>query len=212
MKRWIVLFIFLFLTGCSSFSNNNNNYINIVNNIISSESDIINTTTIGYKYYMPKGVSLILDNDFNQKFKVNNTYMYLYTDIVSYYYKKKDNYKNEEKDLYYFQTINDKDFNGYLKIKKENNQFLLEIVYNYAKIEMYSSEYYLNSNIAYATIILDSIKYNDVATEALINKNYFSDYDKQKYVLDKPKESESNFLQYSEEYNTYEDDSELPDE
>lgn len=211
MKKWKILPIILILTGCQKVTSVNNDYISIVNNIIKSNSKLINTTSIGYKYYIPKGVSLIKDNDFNQKIKVNNTYMYLYIDIVSYYYKNNDNYQNKEENLYYFELINDGEKQGYLKIKKENNQFLLEIVYNYAKIEMYSSEYYLNKNIAYASIILDSIKYNDVAIKTLINKNYFSSYE-HKYVLDKPNENESNFLQYSEEYNTYEENNKLPDD
>ena len=187
------------------------NYINITNNIIDSNSKLINTTSIGYKYYIPKGVTLIKDNDFNQKLKVNNTYMYLYTDIVSYYYRNDDNYQNNEENLYYYKPIENGQKKGFLKIKKENDQFLLEIVYNYAKIELYSSKYYLNQNIAYASIILDSIKYNDTAIKTLINKNYFSSYE-QKYALDKPKTSESNFLEYSEEYNTYEEKNELPDD
>lgn len=211
MKKWKIITLMLLLTGCSKVTSVSNDYINITNNIIDSNSKLINTTSIGYKYYIPKGVTRIKDNDFNQKFKVNNTYMYLYTDIVSYYYQNDDNYQNDEENLYYYKPIENGQKSGFLKIKKENDQFLLEIVYNYAKIELYSSKYYLNQNIAYASIILDSIKYNDTAIKTLINKNYFSSYE-HKYVLDKPKTSESNFLEYSEEYNTYEEKNELPDD
>lgn len=70
--------------------------------------------------------------------------MYLYTDIVSYYYQNDDNYQNDEENLYYYKPIENGQKSGFLKIKKENDQFLLEIVYNYAKIELYSSKYYLN--------------------------------------------------------------------
>lgn len=209
MKKLCILSLIL-LTGCTITINNSDDYIGVINEIISSKSNIINQTSKGYKYYIPKGVALLYDNDFNQKFKVGNTYMYLYTDVVSYFYEKKDNYKNEEQDLYYYKDINNTINKGYIKIKEENNQFYVEIVYNYAKIEMYSSKYNLKNNITFATIILSSIDYNKTTIESLINKNYFSNYE-HKYVLNKPKNSESNFLEYSEEYNTYEDDT-LPDD
>lgn len=209
MKKLCLLSLIL-LTGCSVAINKSNDYYNIINEVILSNSNIINQTSKGYKYYIPKGVTLLYDNDLNQKFKVNNTYMYLYTDVISYYYEKNDNYKNDEENLFYYKDITTTKSGGYIKIKEENNQFYVEIVYNYAKIEMYSSKYNLKNNITFATIILSSIDYNKTTIESLINKNYFSNYE-HKYVLKKPKDSESNFLEYSEEYNTYEDDT-LPDD
>jgi len=199
----IMICLILFLSGCSTYKVVDS-YVNNINNIITTDNNLVNKSSIGYKYYLPKGVRLISDNDFNQKFVSKNTHLYLYADVVSYYYKNSKNYQNEEENLYYYTNINNGENEGYLKIKEENNQFYVEIVYNYAKIEMYSSKYYLKENIIYATIILSSIKYNYSAIESLINENYFDNYS-HKYVLDKPENSNSNFLEYSEEFNTYED-------
>ena len=68
--------VLLLCIGCTRIDNDN--YDTIINDVISNNINIYNTTSLGYKYYLPLGISKIYDNDYNQKFRVNNTYMYLY--------------------------------------------------------------------------------------------------------------------------------------
>lgn len=212
MKKIFVLVLLLILiTGCSRIDNNSD-YISIINNISNSRDKELNVATKGYKYYLPKGVRINKDLEFNQEFSVLGTKMYLYADVVSYYYK---NFTNNESDIdfnYYYKKINSNGNFGYVGINKENEDYYLEIVYNYAKIEAYTTKNSLSSIISYATLILDSVKYNDNLIEKYITDNDISSNDTV-YNIKKPSDTESKFSQYLQEY-VQEDEQEivLPEE
>lgn len=59
---------------------------------------------MGYKYYLPIGVSKVYDKDYNQRLKIENLYLYLYVDIVSYYYRNSLNFNEEGTDCYYYKN------------------------------------------------------------------------------------------------------------
>ncbi len=209
MKKILIsLLILLTLTGCSTI-NKNSNYITYINPVLKTENNNVNKTSKGYKYFLPKGVSLIKDIDFNQKFKCYDTYLYLNADILSYYHKISVSFDNKESEVY-FRQFEKNNKTGYIKIKKENDYFFVEILYNYAKIEVYTRENYLKNIITYSTIILTSIEYNDEIIESIINENYFSSMETE-YKIVKPEMNGETFEQYQEEYNTYKENT-LPDE
>lgn len=213
MKKYMAILLLIFtMSGCVKIDNNNN-IKEIANYIISTDTKLYNRTSKGYKYYIPQGVNLIYDNDFNQKFIVSDTVMYLYTDVISYYYHKNNNYPLECAECYYYLYLINKDNNGYIKIIKEDNRYYLEIIYNYAKIETYTTKNNLGIIISYALSMLSSINYNEIAIDNLINNNYFSSIE-QDYNLIKPDNKNINILELLEEYNKYEEDYtyELPDE
>lgn len=207
-KILIILLILLTLTGCSTI-NKNTNYITYISSVITNNNYNVNKTSKGYKYFLPKGVSLIKDVDFNQKFKCYDTYIYLNADILSYYHKITPAIDNNESNIYFRQFEKDNKI-GYIKIKQENDNFFVEILYNYAKIEVYTREEYLKNIITYSTIILTSIVYNDEIIESVVNENYFSSMETE-YKISKPKVERETFEQYQEEYNTYNENI-LPDE
>ena len=65
MKKFLILLLLtVFLSGCTR-TDNEIEYKNIADNIINSSTNLVNTATKGYKYYLPKGVSLIYNIDFN---------------------------------------------------------------------------------------------------------------------------------------------------
>ena len=84
-KVFILSLILLLCVGCTRIDNTNN-YDIIVNSTLKSSQKFVNTASLGYKYYLPLGVSKVYDKDYNQKFKTDNVYIYLYVDVVSYYY------------------------------------------------------------------------------------------------------------------------------
>ncbi len=199
------------MTGCTSI--NNNDLGLIIDEEINSPLVLVNQVARGYKYYLPKGVMIKEDNDYNQKFMLLDTNMYMYVDIVSYYYKNELNYNMEQDYNYFHKEINKDDKKGYVVVSEENGKYFVKIVYNYAKCEAYTTKNNIASVVSYAMIMLDSIEYNDVLIEKILSDTSVSTSEVT-YEIDKPSDSESKFSQYLSEYVQEEDtkDSVLPDE
>ena len=197
MKKFLILLLLtVFLFVCTR-TDNEIEYKNIADNIINSSTNLVNTATKGYKYYLPKGVSLIYNIDFNQKFRILDEDIYMYV----------------EKDFnYYFSNISSKNKVGYIGINKEDNEYFVKLVYNYAKVEFYTSEDKISNLIAYSMIIMNSIEYNDILILEIIEDNNIRSEDSVYNIL-KPDDSESKFNEYLEEYVQDEEKIEaLPDE
>lgn len=209
-KKFLLIMVLLLCASCTRV--NDKNYDDIVMNVTRNNSNIYNTTSLGYKYYLPLGVSKVYDKDYNQKFKVNDTYMYLYVDIVSYYYKNNLNLSDSDiNNCYYYSPIkSDDNKTGYIKITKEDdNKYFIKIVYNYAKIESYVNDYEISDILSYSMIILDSISYNDKLVENILLEEYYSSSSKE-YKIKKPENTESKFSEYLSEY-VADEESKIPD-
>lgn len=210
MHKKILIFCFLFLLiGCKKIEETSN-YIDLVNNCL-KEKTITNSVSLGYKYYIPKGVKKLKNYNNNQVFLVDNNYMYLYVDLISYYHKK-PMIMNQNNSLY-SKKIKNKQKEGYIEvIKKNDNKYFVSILYNYSKIEVYTTKKQINKIIALSTIILNSIDYNDKMIEQIINGN-LGEFSEFSYEVEKPEGANSNFSQYLEEYVQKEEEKEqLPDE
>lgn len=197
-KRVVILILIaFFITGCMKITNNLDD---IVNSIMTKDTNYVNTVSTGYELYIPTGVKQVVDNEYNQKFKVKDRYIYLYVDIISYYYKNMLNYKSQDNYSYYYRQLLLNGKTGYIGINKvEENLYFVEIVYNYSKIEFYTDLDELPVILAHALIIQRSIKYND----NLIDLKLSSDINESreiKYELDGPKDSKSTFSDYLQEY------------
>lgn len=197
-KKVILLVVMaLILTGCTRIDGNIDN---IVSATMTNEIKSVNTGSTGYELYIPVGVIQLVDNEYNQKFKVKDTYVYLYVDTISYYYKNSLNYKKNGNYSYYYKEIILNGKTGYIGINKlDDGSFFVEIVYNYSKIEFYCSEEDMPIVISNSLIIVNSIKYNDNLIQLELDKTD-GDNREVKYELDKPKDSESTFSQYLQEY------------
>ena len=199
----------LILTGCTRIDSNIDNIISATMN---KEIKDINTVSTGYELYIPIGVMQLVDNKYNQKFEIRDTHVYLYVDTVSYYYKNSLNYKKTDNYNYYYKEINLNDKTGYVGINKvDDGSYFVEIVYNYSKMEFYSSEENLPFIISNSLMIINSIKFNDNLIKIELEK-ITNDNREIKYELDKPDDSKSTFNQYLQEY-VEEEESEviLPD-
>lgn len=209
MKKILILSLTLFLcVGCMRIDNVTN-LDSIVDEVISTNKDFVNTASLGYKYYLPTDVSKVYDKDYNQKFKVDDVYMYLYVDAVSYYYRNSLNFSLENENNYYYRKINNAEKIGYIKITEEEDRYFLKIVYNYAKIESYVPKTKLNNILTYSMVILDSIEYNNNLIEKILEDEYFSSVDEE-YQIQKPEDAESKFSEYLSEY-VQEEESVIPD-
>ncbi len=200
-KRSKIIFALLsvfLLSGCTVVRIATDNIDTIVSVVLSKNNTLYNTIGKGYKYYKPRGVTYIDTSEYNEKLYSNGNYYYLYVDINSYFYKKEFAY-NENKDSYYSRYINVDDKTGYLEINKQDNgYYLIEFLYNYAKIEALVQEEDIDDVVLNATYILSTIKYNSNVIKLMLNDDYFINQD-EKYDIFTPKEENSNFLEYNVE-------------
>lgn len=212
-KRVIFLVIItLIMTGCTKLDSNVDN---IVDSTMVKNVDKVNTVSTGYELYIPMGVRQLVDNEYNQRLKIKDTDVYLYVDTVSYYYKNKLNYKSNESYNYYYREVNFNEKDGYIGINKlDDGSFFVEIVYNYSKIEFYTSEEKLPIILSNCLTMVNSIKYNDNLITASLGDDKIAGKDI-KYELDTPEGTESSFNDVLQQYVIEEEEQEevvLPDE
>lgn len=198
MKKVLILCALLILCiGCTRIDNIED-YKVIIDNVIEENNINTNTVSMGYKYYLPIGVSKVYDKDYNQKFKYEDVYMYLYVDAVSYYYRNSLNFNNEtDNDFYY--KISSGEKIGYVIVDKNDDDYFLKIVYNYAKIESHVPKEKIKEVMANSMIILNSIDYNENLIEKILEDEYYSSA-AEKYKIKKPDNTESKFSEYLSEY------------
>lgn len=208
-KKVLLICLVLLLVGCKKVENNDN-YIEFVNDCL-TKKPITNNVSLGYKYYIPKGIKKVKDYDYNQVFLVDDVHLYLYVDIISYHYQKELNIQKKS-NAYYFENINYNGKKGYIEVVLEEDKYFLSIVYNYSKIEAYADKTEVNKIIILSSIILNSIEYNDKVIEKVLEGD-FGQFSEFTYEVDKPEEASSNFSQFLEEYVQKEKKTEqLPDE
>ncbi len=197
-KLFLMLFLLIFLTGCTAVRINTSSIDNIVSVVLSKENTLYNTIGKGYKYYVPRGVVYIDSNEYNEKLYCNGDYYYLYLDIISYYYKKGFTY-TENKELYYSKNIDINNKKGYLEITKmDDKYYLVEFMYNYAKIEALVTEDKINEVVLNATYILSTVKYNDNVIKLVLDEDYFTNKE-EKYDIFKSTNNSTSFeLEYTE--------------
>lgn len=197
MKKLIGLLLSIFLlTGCTVVRIDTKSIDNTLNVVLSKNNNLYNRVGKGYKYYIPRGVSYIDTNELNDVLYSKGNYYYLYIDAISYVNKIKLDYE-EEKDAYYSKKI-ESPKQGYLEINKINNQYQIEFMYNYAKIEALVNEEDINNVVLNASYILSTVKFNDNVIKLMLNDDYFTNKE-EKYNLFISKKENSNFLKFEEE-------------
>ncbi len=182
MKKVLLLVtLIFFLTGCVNI--NDSSYENIISSGL-NESKIAfkNKTSQGYSYYLPKGLVVLEDLNNNVTLKSEKYNMYVYIDLISYFNKIEDSYKENTTSYYSKKIINDDKF-GYLEINlRENDKYLIEIMYNYAKIEVIVNNKDIKEMLSYAISLLSSISYNDKIIENMIGEDILN-YNENEYNI-----------------------------
>ena len=215
MKKIVVLLSIatLLLTGCSVYNFDNTNFEENMDYLMSEKSNLYNVYYDGYKYYLPKGVSFLLKDDFNALLvDQNNNKYYLYVDAISYYHKTVNDYE-KNKSSYYSEIINYNDKTGYLQIDEVEDKYFIQFVFNYVKIEAYVSEKSLVDSINNMCYILRSVKFNNSVLESLIGDNIL-DYQEEEYNLFKADPSKESYMDVAkknenEEYSKYLEDEKI---
>lgn len=207
MKKVFLILIVIMLTGCVNVENIS--YDDIINNIVSSKYEIYNENRSGYKYYTPNNIASANTIDYNEVLEDDLYKYYFYVDVISYYNRVIETYEVDN-NAYFSKAINYQDKFGYIEINKvSDNKYLLEIMYNYAKIEVIVDEYNLNKAISNSLIILSSVKYNSEILDTIVGENILTSKEIEFNIFE-TKKTESNFLEV-EANNIYVEEENDPD-
>ena len=196
MKKLFLLgFVLIFLSGCTSIENSSIG--GILSDSINSRVDTTNVNRNGYRYYLPKGLFIKSSKEFNEIISDQKYLYYLYVDIVSYDSEVGFSYMVNQ-DAYYSANLVNQNKNGFIEINNyDNDQYLIEIMYNYAKIEVVAYERDIKKVVAYAMSILTSITYNNSVIENYLGDDIFESSE-EKYDIFEIVGSD-NYLQFTED-------------
>lgn len=198
MKKKVLMgLVILLLTGCTIVRIDTKSIDNIISVVLSKNNTLYNRVGRGYKYYVPRGVTYIDSSGSNDKLYSNGVYYYLYLDEINYYYKKTVDFK-EDNTKYYSKKIDKNGKKGYLEITKKNNLYLIEFVYNYAKIEALVPKKDINETVLNSSYILSTIKYNPNIIKLSLSEDFLKNKEETYNVFTPKTKDEGSFLRYEE--------------
>lgn len=207
MKKILLIVCLTFiLSGCTMNQINNAPIDALASYALSGDNTIYNTNEKGYRYYLPRGFKVKSKSNNNNSILINeNKEFYLYVDTVGYFNKVALDY-SDKNSSYYYLPINNNGKLGYINITQKNDKFLLEIMYNYAIIEVMVKNEDISSSVIDGLVILSSIKYNDLVIKNLIDEEIANSGAVEEYKIFGPKDKkDSNFLEIYNKYDTYEE-------
>ena len=201
MKKIVSLLLIIFVisictTGCTAVRIDTSSIDNIIDVVLSKNNTLYNHIGKGYKYYIPRGATYIDTVEFNDKLYSDGDYYYLYIDAISYYYQKEVNHKKSS-DSYYYKEIDVDNKKGYVEIKQSGDKYLIEFMYNYARIESLVEKEKINNVILNSSYILSTVKFNNKVIKIMLDEDYFK-YKEEKFELFENDEPKENYLEYSE--------------
>lgn len=204
-KVLLVILALFFITGCTRVDKLS--YEEIMSTL-ASEKGNQNIYRTGYKYYLPRGMKVEDATLFNEAITDNKSIYYLYIDAVSYYNKVKNEYRTTT-EAYYSKGINYEDKFGYIEINLlKNEKYLIEIMYNYAKIEVIVEKGDINISLLNAINILKSIRLNDAVITNLLGSDILN-FAEEEFNIFNTTSSDSEYLKKDDTY--YEEEQVLPD-
>ena len=185
MKKIVIIISMLFLiTGCT------------------------NINKLNYSDYLPRGMQVSDSTMYNEVIEDANSKYYLYVDVVSYEKKIEKDYHINDKAIY-SSKISFEDKFGYVEINLlKNNKYLVEIMYNYAKIEVIVDKRYCNEAMLSIINILKSVEYNDSIIANLMGDDILN-FSEEEFNIFNTKGSESNYLTIDNNYK--EEEEKIPD-
>ena len=194
-KIIIIIFCILFITGCTNI--NNLSFDEIIESF-SANVQVANIYRTGYKYNLPDGFSVMDSSEFNEVLKDEYNTYYLYVDIVSYYNKTNWKYEKNKKAIY-STPISYNHKNGYVEINLvENEKYLVEIMYNYAKIEVIVDKDNCNKAMLSSISILRSVIYNDDIVSNILGDNILS-FSEEEFDIFRTHGNDDDYIQIEDE-------------
>lgn len=203
MKKVILsLLIVVFLTGCVSIQNASID--DLVDTTINSKYTLYNHVNRGFKYYLPRELSVSKSDKYNEIIKSKYYDYYLYVDLVRYFNKDSEDYQEKE-GIFYSAILEGKDKKGILNITElDEKEYLIEASFNYANIEVKVKEKDINAAVTNTLSILTSIEFNYDVVKNLLQDDKLSSKEEQVDVF-KGDLSEDAYLDIEEEIYTEEE-------
>ena len=197
MKKIIIMIgLLVLLTGCTNI--NKLSYEEIMNNI-SVNSSKRNIYRTGYSYYLPRGMQVADSTLYNEIIEDANNRYYLYVDVVSYDKKIEKEYQVNSNAIY-SSKISFEDKFGYVEINLlKNDKYLVEIMYNYAKIEVIVDKSKCKEAMLSIINILKSVEYNDSIIANLMGDDILN-FNEEEFNIFNTKGSESNYITVDDNY------------
>ena len=205
MKKCLLLLTLIFLCGCTNIQEARPQ--DLIKEIVSSKNYSYNEYRTGYKYYLPLSMSCLSSKKYNEILTDGNYKYYLYVDLVSYLKKNEFSYTVNE-NAYLSETINYNNLNGYFEVNERNDKYLIEIMYNYAKIEVIVDKDDINKAIVNSMIVLTTIDYTDDVIKNLLSIDDMSSSEENFSLFDES--NDSNLLEVIKP-GEYVDKDEVPD-
>lgn len=205
MKKCLLLLTLIFLCGCTNIQEARPQ--DLIKEIVSSKNYSYNEYRTGYKYYLPISMSSLSSKKYNEILTDGNYKYYLYVDLVSYLKKNEFSYTVNE-NAYISETINYNDLNCYLEVNERNDKYLIEIMYNYAKIEVIVDKDDINKAIVNSMIVLTTIDYTDDVIKNLLSIDDMTSSEENFSLFDES--NDSNLLEVIKP-GDYVDKDEVPD-
>lgn len=197
MKKLVLLLfaIALLMTGCTVTTLSNVDIGSNIKVILTDNAKLYNVYFDGYKYYVPKGLQFLNKDQYNAIFidNLGNKY-YLYIDAISYFHKIENTYE-ENKVSYYSRKLDFNKKTGFIQVdKQDNGKYLINFMFNYAKMEACVNEDDLVKVIDNMAYVLRSIDFNDKILESLIGENILSYQEENFSLFDTKSSSKETFL------------------
>ena len=206
MKKILIIICLLFITGCSDIRKQS--YDDIINNI-ATRANKDNVYRTGYSYYLPRGMQVADSTLYNEAITDARYKYYLYVDVVSFYKKITKEYEINNNAIY-SSKINYNDKFGYVEVNLlKNDKYLVEIMYNYAKIEVIVDKSKCKEAMLSIINILKSVEYNDSIIANLMGDDVLN-FSEEEFNIFNTKGSESNYLTVDKDASK-EEDTKIPD-
>ena len=198
MKRVLIfLLVILLSTGCMRIDKTNLD--ELATGILASKSSIYNHSNSGFKYYLPKNLKSIKEDEYNEILKGKYYEYYLYVDLVAYYNKSEVDYEVIE-NCYYSKLLVKDSYRGVINVTKSGNKYLVSVHYNYASVQVVVNESDINSAVSNALIVASSVSYNDDVIKKLLESNDFSSVDEIVNIFEQRHEDNGTLGTIDEEY------------
>ncbi len=197
MKRLVLIICLFIFSGCSVVRIDTSDINTTIDVVLSKDNNLYNQIGKGYKYYVPRGISYLSSNNYNDILYSDGNNYYLYIDIISYYNKIEKEYQINN-DAYISREIKSNDKTGYVEINvQDNGLYFVEFMYNYSKIEAIVEEKDIEDVILYSSYILSTIKYNDDVIKLVIDEEFL--VTEETYDIFVSKKESNEFLKLEEE-------------
>ena len=168
IKLFLIILVIFCATGCVNLQTLS--YDDALNTLTYPKKNP-NTHRVGYQYYLPQGLAIEKAEDSYSIITSNDITYYLYVDLISYINNTNITY-NVDNSKEYSKKINYNDKFGYIEVNLvKNDKYLIEIMYNYAKIEVMVENRLVNKAIINAISILNSVEYDDLVINNLISED-----------------------------------------